>query len=410
MNNNNQSVKAMGLLAQVAKGLLTHATKDTAAQLGDRTQYIGMSDIGKGAECMRAAVGNKLYGSGNPKPEDIVTWYQQQEFESINAALKKQLVLQRGHWLEGGIQNALSANGASYLPQLEIEVTLDDGTPIKAHLDFILVSGGDKPMVRVLELKSTENIPDKLYTAYEVQLYGQLGFLFRYWSEPCFNVKSSSGKMLYQGMTFSDLIYDCFGIDLPATPETVDIEGWVLALAMSKAKAFGPYVPDSTMFSLSCKTASKIWQLSDEVYNGKADLRNLDYCKGFHPLCDFCSHASDCPKFIGLTITDTEADKQLSELRTLKDQKKDLEAEIKESEERIKTFHRYCAQPGEWINTDQHKFKCYEMNGRITLNKETLTTELVYLLGQEQTELLLDKHTTHSAPSERLLINRNNSN
>ena len=87
-----------------------------------------MSDIGKGAECMRAAVGNKLHGIGNPKPADIVTWYQNQDYDEIHTALNKQLVLQRGHWLEIGVQNSLSANGASYLPQLEIDVVLDDGT------------------------------------------------------------------------------------------------------------------------------------------------------------------------------------------------------------------------------------------------------------------------------------------
>jgi len=407
--NNNQSTKAMGLISQVAKGLLTHATKDTAAQLGNRSLYIGMSDIGKGAECLRTAVGNKLYGIGNPQPDDIISWYQQQEFESINAALKKQLVLQRGHWLEGGIQNALSANGASYLPQLEIEVVLDDNTPIKAHLDFILVSGGDKPTVRVLELKSTENIPDKLYTAYEVQLYGQLGFLYRYWSEPCFNVRSPTGKILYERMTFPDLIYDCFGITLPASPESVDIEGWLLALAMSKAKAFGPYVPDSSMFSFCSKTAKQIWALSAEVSNGTTDINTLDYCKGFHPLCDYCSHASDCPKFNGLTVTDSKCNDALSELRKLKDDKKELEADIKAAESRIKQFYHSC-NTQEWLSTADFKFKCYEMNGRVTLNKETLTTELISLLGQEQAELLLDKHTTQSAPSERLLINRNNSN
>ena len=403
----NNEVKAMGLISQIAKGLLTHATKETSEQLGDRTTYIGMSDIGKGAECIRAAVANKLHGIGNPQPADIVSWYQNQDFDNITAAINKQLVLQRGHWTESGIEYALIANGTSYLPQLEIEVILPDGTPIKAHLDFILVSGGSKPTVRVLELKSTENIPDKLYTAYEVQLYGQLGFLYRYWSEPCFNIRGSTGEILYEHMTFPDLIYDCFGIDLPVTPETVDIEGWVLALAMSKAKAFGPYVPDSTMFSFCSKTAKQIWNLSAEVHNGTTDLNNLDYVKGFHPLCDFCSHASSCPKFSGLDVVDPKCNDALSELRSMKEKKKDLEKEIKCAEQQIKTFYHNC-NTQEWLATPDYKFKCYEMNGRVTLNKDTLTTELISLLGQEQAELLLDKHTKQSAPSERLLINRSN--
>lgn len=41
-----ENVKAMGLMAQVAKGLLNHSGSATAAQLGDRSKYVGLSDIG----------------------------------------------------------------------------------------------------------------------------------------------------------------------------------------------------------------------------------------------------------------------------------------------------------------------------------------------------------------------------
>ncbi len=61
-----------------------------------------------------------------------------------------------------------------------------DGVPVLAHLDFVLVANG---AVRILELKSTENIPDNLYTSYEVQHYGQLGFMAKYWEQPRFRKK-----------------------------------------------------------------------------------------------------------------------------------------------------------------------------------------------------------------------------
>jgi len=64
-----ENIKAMGLMSQVAKGLLNHSSSSTAAQLGDRSKYVGLSDIGKGAECMRAAVANKTYGSQHPQTE-----------------------------------------------------------------------------------------------------------------------------------------------------------------------------------------------------------------------------------------------------------------------------------------------------------------------------------------------------
>lgn len=40
-------------MAQVARGLLKHGEYRTAAELGDRSKYVGLSDIGKGAECLR---------------------------------------------------------------------------------------------------------------------------------------------------------------------------------------------------------------------------------------------------------------------------------------------------------------------------------------------------------------------
>ena len=51
------------LLPLLNSGLQLHRQNQTATHLGDRSQYIGMSDIAKGVECLRAAVAGKL-GSG----------------------------------------------------------------------------------------------------------------------------------------------------------------------------------------------------------------------------------------------------------------------------------------------------------------------------------------------------------
>ena len=56
--------KVMGLMAQVARGLLKHGECQTAEQLGDRSKYVGLSDIGKGAEYLRSAVAGKIFGRG----------------------------------------------------------------------------------------------------------------------------------------------------------------------------------------------------------------------------------------------------------------------------------------------------------------------------------------------------------
>lgn len=405
MKESSQLSKEMALLAQITKGLLTHGLQETASQLGDRSEYIGMSDIGKGAECMRAAVANKLYGIGNPQPDEITFWYQQQQFENVHKALSKQLTLQRGHWLEGGIMNAFNANGSKVLPQLEIEVTLDDGTPIKAHLDFVLIRGGEQPAVRIVEIKSTENLPKTLYTSYEQQLYGQLGFLYRYWHEPCFNLKDETGKQKYSKLTFPELVKQEFGIELPAMSRHVDIEGWVLALAMSDAKAFGPYIPDPSIFKLCCKTAAAIWTGAHEVKSCAKDLNCLDYCKYFQPLCNYCSHNTDCPKFKSHQIIDPGCNDMLIQLDKLKLQKKSVEKEIAEVENRLKSFYRQF-NTEDWLSTTDYRFRCSEINGRKQINKHTLMAELATLISPEQVDRMINRHTTQGAPYERLYTSK----
>ena len=80
--------RAQGLMTLLAKGLLESSAQRTASSLGDRSQYIGMSDIGRALECPRAAVGRKLFGNG----EDLVHQY------DLTSLLARQLRLQRGHW------------------------------------------------------------------------------------------------------------------------------------------------------------------------------------------------------------------------------------------------------------------------------------------------------------------------
>ena len=151
-------------------------------------------------------------------------WYQDGEFDKVMEALRKQLILQRGHWFEAGVEQAFESNGAKFFTQLEIDAGFD-GVPVLAHLDFVLVGNG---AVRILELKSTENIPDNLYASYECQLYGQLGFLSKYWHEKRFSIRDGTGKM-----TFPELVKQKFGIDMPESVQDVDLEGWVLCLRNS---------------------------------------------------------------------------------------------------------------------------------------------------------------------------------
>jgi hypothetical protein len=51
--------------------------------------------------------------------------------------LNKLLQLERGHWLEYGVEKAFSAIGLNLLSQLEISINYQNG-PIKANLFWIL--------------------------------------------------------------------------------------------------------------------------------------------------------------------------------------------------------------------------------------------------------------------------------
>ena len=394
--------KVMGLMVQVARGLLKHGECQTAEQLGDRSKYVGLSDIGKGAECLRSAVAGKVFGSRHPKADDVLNWYREAEFEKVMEALRKQLILQRGHWFENGIEQAFVANQAKFFTQLEIDAGFD-GVPVLAHLDFVLVGKG---AVRVLELKSMAQFPDCLYTSYEVQTYGQLGFLYKYWNKPRFSIRDGTGQALYEKMSFPELVKKRFGIDMPRSAAEADIEGWVLALSMKDAKAFGPYKPNSTMTRFCEKTAKYIWHKADQVRNNKLSLNKVGFVKGFHPLCAFCDHAEGCPKFKIHELDDPVYDDILNELDELKQKKARLCESIGILEEQIRDFYERSVVDGDWISTGNWKFRGSETAGRKTLDTKALTAELINILGEGQAMALMNKCTSKGLPGQRLYINR----
>lgn len=118
--------RSQKLFEIITRGLSLYTTRNAQSQLGNRDEYVGMSDIGSYMTCPRMAVLNKLYYQNNPHD------------------LKKLLTLQRGHWFEKGIADALNTLELPMVRQLEIAVT-HNGTPIKAHLDFVLATTTPKP-------------------------------------------------------------------------------------------------------------------------------------------------------------------------------------------------------------------------------------------------------------------------
>lgn len=387
--------RTQGLMALIARGLVETSAQRTASSLGDRSQYIGMSDIGRALECPRAAVGRKLFGNG----EKLV---HQHDLPSL---LARQLRLQRGHWFEAGIAQIFRQQRLPVIEQLEI-VTSHHGVPIRAHLDFVFASTVGQPTVRILELKSCENIPATLYSSYETQVYGQVGLLHSLWDQPAFGVHGELEKQGGSGFTFPQICREKFGVEMPVHPSEVDIEAWVLCLSMSDAKAFGPYLSEDTMLALCLNKAEELWLEFDASKVSGAGLDGLATAQGFHPLCSWCEFNADCPKFDGLD--QPQWSDTLERLKDLKARQGELEVEISEIEDGLRTAYALSDVGGSWINAGRHRFRVSAQNGRRTLNKEQLRLELLAVLGEEKTDAIIARCESEGKPFDRLTVSRIN--
>jgi hypothetical protein len=380
----------------LAKGLVETSAQRTASSLGDRSRYIGMSDIGRALECPRAAVGNKLFGNSaelQPNPD------------GLSSMLSKQLRLQRGHWFEAGVAQIFQNQGLPVIEQLEIQTTHNQ-VPIKAHLDFTFVSAVGQPTVRILELKSCENIPSTMYSSYETQVYGQVGLLRALWNQPAFGVHGESGRAECYGRTFPEICLEKLRIDMPADASLADIEAWVLCLSMSEAKAFGPYLPDKSMLGLCLQTAVELWALTDEVRSNGGDIFDVPTAKGFHALCPWCEFNADCPKFEGVDQPQWRPD--LEKLATLKSELARLDVEISAIEDGLKTAYRLSDASGNWINADNLRFRVSSQSGRRTLNREQLRWELAAIMGEDKAEAMLARCESEGKSFERLMVSKIN--
>ncbi len=384
--------RAQGLMSLLAKGLVESSAKRTLSSLGDRSQYIGMSDIGRALECPRAAVGKKLFGNS----ADLELGK-----HDLASMLGTQLRLQRGHWFEAGVAQVFRTQGLPVIEQLEIQA-IHNQVPIKAHLDFTFVSATGQPTVRILELKSCENIPSTLYSSYETQVYGQVGFLRALWNKPAFGVHGEPGMAGCSGLTFPEFCRKMLGIQMPADASLVDIEAWVLCLSMSAAKAFGPYLPDKSMLGLCLQTAEDLWTLALGVRSNGGDIFDLPTAKGFHALCPWCDFNADCPKFDGVDQPQWSPD--LAELAMLKADAAALEAQISEIEDGLKTAYRLSDVGGNWINAENQRFRVSSQSGRRTLNRDQLRLELSAILGEDDADALLARCESEGKSFERLMV------
>lgn len=375
-----------GLRALIRQGLQAVSQQSTAAHLGDRSTYIGMSDIGQHWECPRAALARKVMPTPN--------------------SLERLLTLQRGHWFESGVGQALASLGLHVLPQLEISWQ-HQGVPIKAHLDFVLVWGAPVNAIRILEVKSTDKLPCTPHDSHLLQLHGQIGLLTKAWNKPVFSIRAEDGTLLHKKMTFPQLCLAHLGLQLPKQAEELSMEAWLLCLSMKDVTTFGPYTFNQAMLDTALDHAVQLWGDLTAHRAGNLSLSQVTCAQGFYPICSYCEYNGDCPKFpLGVQMPQWEP--ALEKLAALKEQRTALDNEIKEMETVLKLVHRQSGTR-DWVDTGNYRFRMSVAAGRSTLNREALHEELTAIfrfegLGNIDVDALLARCERVGSPFEKLSI------
>ena len=381
-----QKNRTEGLRALIRQGLQAVSQQSTAAHLGDRSTYVGMSDIGQHWECPRAALARKVLPTTN--------------------SLERLLTLQRGHWFESGVGKALASLGLYVLPQLEINWQ-HQGVPIKAHLDFVLVWGAPVNAIRILEVKSTDKLPASPHDSHLLQLHGQIGLLAQAWDKPVFSLRAEDGTLLHEKMTFPQLCRAQFGLQLPATAAEASLEAWLLCLSMKDVTTFGPYTFNQAMLDTALDHAVQLWGDLTAHRAGNLSLSQVTCAQGFYPICSYCEYNGDCPKFPqGVHMPQWEP--ALEKLAALKEQRTALDNEIKEMETVLKLVHRQSGTR-DWVDTGNYRFRMSVAAGRSTLNRVALHEELTAIfrfegLGNIDVDALLARCERVGSPFEKLSI------
>ena len=185
------------------------------------------------------------------------------------------------------------------------------------------------------------------------------------------------------------------------------MEAWLLCLSMKEVKAFGPYGFNQAMLDTALNHAAQLWGELTAFRAGHITLAQVDCAQGFYPLCSYCEHNGDCPKFPqGVQMPQWEP--ALEKLAALKGQRTALEKEIKEMETVLTLVHRQ-AGTRDWVDTGNYRFRMSVAAGRTTLDKDALREELTEIfhaahLGDIDVDTLLTRCERTGSPFEKLSI------
>ena len=314
---------------------------------------MGLSEIAKYSECPRAAVAAKL--------------------EKPSANLEKLLVTQRGHWFEQGIKNTLAASCLNSIHQLEITVRKKTGH-IKAPLDFTLVWQEPVQAVRILEIKSTDKIPEEPREQHAIQAQGQVDLRRHCWNKPVFTFRDEAGKAIHENLTFPEMCKKLLNLEIDIRPRKVSVESWLLYLSMKEVMPFGPFLHDPVSLNRLLEIAANFHADLKQSVGNTLRLNDLAYPQGFYPLCNWCEFNEDCPKYRQGDYQ-PQWEEAIQKLQDLKAQQDNIHFEITEIEAALKQAHKLSGIT-DWIDTGEHRFRMSMVAGRKSLNQDALKSEL----------------------------------
>ena len=245
----------MARIDEFLKKAIPAHQKQASAHLGDRTLYVGASDI---AGCPRKAVLGKLSPAAY--------------------SLKQLLIFDRGHAAQAIFRDYFLAGGATFEEEVEI---IHPDYDIKCHIDFLFRG---KQRLHVVEMKSTDGIPDEPYGSWVDQLHVQMGLL-----------------------------------RLQAGPD-MEIGGSILVVDLNKGlyREFNSHVPHPEVFAPLVERGKQILS----ALRGECDP---------HPspslLCGFCPYRQGCPAHSDQAIP-AEVTRQVTTYERLDREKKQLEKQL----------------------------------------------------------------------------------
>lgn len=204
--------------------------------LGDRTKYIGSSDL----SCPRKGVLNKRF-----PPQHT---------------LKTQMKFRRGDIVEEMV--AQSLRQAGYDVQHGFEAVHPEKPHLIAHADFYFPLGEDRAFI--LECKSTEHMPDAPYDSWVNQVNYQIG------------------------------------LTLLAKPQLKEVTAavYVMDIISGEEKIFDGFNYSPIIFDFLVKKADGMWRLIEDQEIAQADPRGYYIPTNKSVLCEYCPFRSDCPALV----------------------------------------------------------------------------------------------------------------